>query len=450
MTNDPRPEWAVRIQSEREARKWSKYELARQLMKVADLQQGTVENLARQVRDHENGRHFPREWAPAYAAAFTLTEAEIFGISDHSSPDQAPRSDLATVNVDGTGTLDDWEAMERRRLLLAALGLGATSLGSSSESVRQLLDLAIESEIRPIEDWQLTCVDQLHALRTQPPAKVQAALAIDLLALQRQLGTASSADKSDLYRVLASLSIFHANILTRLGNHGAAIHWWRTARRASDVSNDLEVRMMVRCEEAGFGLYGQRDLGTVLRLIENAQHLGGDSPSFWNADLAGIKAKTLSLLGRHDEAKRSLQTFVDWDGGDARAGIFPTLWSFDQPHFAESWIYAASGDEARSGEAREHVLARTPDYQYGANVQLHQAMCTVVNGGIDEGAQHATTVLDALPAPYRSQMITETARTVLRLTPVDQRHKPSVRELGQTLARTTPTFALTASTSSTV
>lgn len=128
-----------------------------------------------------------------------------------------------------------------------------------------------------------------------------------------------------MHRVLAALSTLHANILTRLGDHGAAIHWWRTARRAADESKDLEVRMMVRCEEAGFGLYGQRDLGTVLRLIEEAENIGGRSPSFWKADLAGSKAKALSLLGRHDEAKRALRTFVSWDGPDARAAIIPTL-----------------------------------------------------------------------------------------------------------------------------
>lgn len=62
---------------------------------------------------------------------------------------------------------------------------------------------------------------------------------------------------------------------------------------------------MIRCEEAGVGPYGQRDLQTVLHLIDTADRLAGDAPSFWKADLADTRAKALSLLGRHDDARRS-------------------------------------------------------------------------------------------------------------------------------------------------
>lgn len=357
---------------------------------------------------------------------------------DHPTLQQPSTTARSPVNVNIGDTPDDWDDMERRRLLLAALGMGAGALGSSAESVRQLLDLVLDSEPRPIEDWGIACADHLHALRTRPPAQVRDGLNIDLLAIQRQLKTATIKEATELNRIVAALGTLQANVVTRLGDHGAAIHWWRTAKTAADLSGDLDVRMMVRCEEVGFGLYGQRDVGTVLRLIEQAKRMAGDRPSFWLADLAGTKAKALSVLGRHDDARASLSVFVGWDGGDARANIIPSLWEADQAHFAESWVYSGAGEEAHADTARDRVLSRDPEYQYAANVRLHEALCTVVEGGIDEGARQAAALLDGLPAAYRSQMITETGRRVLNAVPVEQRRRPAVGEFREVLAATAP------------
>jgi hypothetical protein len=41
--------------------------------------------------------------------------------------------------------------------------------------------------------------------------------------------TLPGADVTDLQRVLAALSTLHGGVLTRLGDHGAALRWWRTA-----------------------------------------------------------------------------------------------------------------------------------------------------------------------------------------------------------------------------
>lgn len=391
-----------------------------------------LRDLERTIRGHEAGAHRPGPtYRLLYALAYGTTEDRLFT----PSASETPRAG----SVQQTDTPHDWDEMERRRLLLAALGLGAGTF-TTGESVRQLLDLALNSESRSLDDWGMTCVDQLHALRTRPPLEFRESLSVDLLAIHRQLKTASDKDVPELQRVVAALSTLHANVLTRLGRHGAAIHWWRTARAAADASGYLDVRLMVRTEESGFGLYGQRDLGTVLRMIEAAEQIAGDRPSFWKADLAGTRAKALSLLGRHEEAEQSLRTFVHYEGSDGRASVFPTLWSFDQPHFAESWVYAGAGDEARAQEARESVLAlsRPGDYVYGANVQLHAARCTIVNGGTDEGVQQATAVLDSLEPAYRNRLITETGKAVLRTMPPDKRERPAVREFHEVLTRTAP------------
>ena len=317
--------------------------------------------------------------------------------------------------------------IERRVLLqLAALGVGASTLAP----VLHLIDLALTGEPRDVDEWQIATADHLHALRTRPAARVRDDLLIDLVSLRRQM-TTPGAQVIELQRIMAALSILQANALTRLGEHGAALRAERIARHAADASGDLDLRLLVRSMEAGLGLYGQRDPQTVLRLLDDAERIAGSS-AFWLADLTNTRAKALVLLSRHDEAKRALNVVLDALPASHHNHLindWRSEHSGSQVHFARSWVYAGAGDEAEADEARDQVLRRTGDYQYAVNVRLHEALCTVTNGGIDTGARQAVEILAGLPAAQHSQMITETGRTILRTVPVDQWQRPAVREL---------------------
>ena len=344
----------------------------------------------------------------------------------------------AASTVEGRILPGDGNDMDRRLLLhLAALGIGAGAF-ASGEGVRQLLDLVVSSETRSLEDWHVTASDHLHALRTQPPVQVRDGLAIDLLALQRQLRAADEREALELQRYVAALAMLQAHTLTRLANHTAAIHWWRTARRAADNTGDLDLRMMVRCEEAGVGLYGQRDLATILALIDDAERIAGGRPSYWKADLAGTRAKALALLGRHGEAERALVVYADYGGPDTPPSVLPALWKPDQVAFAQSWVHAYRGNESAADEARERVLAAGGAFQYGVNVRLHEALCAVVNGGVKQGALQAAAVLEAVPTARMTQMITEVGATVLRAVPPERRDDPAVQEFREVLVTTAP------------
>jgi hypothetical protein len=161
--------------------------------------------------------------------------------------------------------------------------------------------------------------------------------------------------------------------------------------------------------------------------------------SRWAIDIKGTRAKALSLLGRHDEARAALQAVrsIAPSAGAPDCPI-PTLWLPDQVYFAASWVLAAAGDERGAGEAREQVLAITPDYQYRTNVRLHSALCTVVRGGSAEGAGQAAEILDAMPAGYRNQIISEHAKYVLDAVPAADRELPAIREYEEVLATTAP------------
>ncbi|WP_405086710.1 helix-turn-helix domain-containing protein [Microbispora sp. NBC_01389] len=332
---------------------------------------------------------------------------------------------------------DKGEFMERRALLqlaIAGLGMGALGDVTAGEPVRRLLDLAMEAEPRSVEDWHLACLDHLHGLRTRPPAQVAADLLVDLMAVRHQIERSRPDDVTELHRVTAAFATVHANALTRLGEHGAALRWWRTARQAADASGDLELGLSVRATETGHGLYGQRDPETVLRLTESAQRMAGTQPSLGLALVVCSQAKAFAFLGRHKEAGHALNVTRDLLATDPPAvGIMPGYWQGGQLPYAESIIYAGTGDETVQSEASEVVLALTRDYQIMSTARLHSALCTVVNGGVDEGARLATAVMGDIHPEARSVMTTETARWVLRAVPREKHDRPAVGELRELL-----------------
>jgi transcriptional regulator with XRE-family HTH domain len=406
---------AARLVAERTRRGLTKRELGRRLAAQVTEQCPSLDTLVSYVKRWEAGKvSVSDRYRHAYSKALGVRPADLFGVADLS--------------------MCDGGDMERRRLLLATLGVGAFA---ASASLTALIDLALTSEPRDLADWQVAVADHLHAIRTRPPAQARDDLSVDLLRLRQQMMRAGGGD-ADLRRVLAALAALQGGVLTRLGEHGAALRWWRTACHAADDSADLELRLLVRAEAAGFGLYGQRDPATVLRLLDDTERIAGRSRSVWRADLNSSRAKALSLLGRHDEARAAVSVLLAAVPDEAPGSPIPTLWTADQAHFAESWVLAAAGDESGTSRARDRVLSCTGDYQYIANVNLHDALCTVVSGGTAEGAQRAAEVLDALLPRFRSQMITETARRVLAAVPRDGRDSPAVRDLAAVITATAP------------
>ncbi|GLW11141.1 hypothetical protein Misp01_62690 [Microtetraspora sp. NBRC 13810] len=334
---------------------------------------------------------------------------------------------LRTLASSGHRDLGE-SATDRRRLLQIAAAAGLGALGGT-EAVRQLLNMGIGDDFRDLDEWELSSSDHLHALRTRPPAAVAAHLAIDLDTLRRQKEVSSPAELPALHRVTAELCAIHANVLTRLGEHGAAIGWWRTGRRAADASGDFEIRLLIRSEEAGHSLYGQRSPESVLRLVDAAERLAGEPL----VHLLSTRAKALSMLGRTDEARQTLRTLLDvaHRGVPADSAGFYTP---SQVYFTQSWVYAAAGDETAAGAAQEEVRRLTGDYVYRANVELHRALCLVRARGVAEGVRHAAGMLDTVPAEYLSNHVLETGRMVLRAVPVEQRGRADVAEFGEFLA----------------
>ncbi|WP_242901811.1 helix-turn-helix domain-containing protein [Actinomadura terrae] len=352
-----------------------------------------------------------------------------------SSQDRIAAECILTLGINS----DVGDSVRRRAAIQLLTVLGANA---GAAPLHRIADLLLTSAPRDLDGWHLACIDHLHAMRSRPVAQVREDVARDQIALGGQLDSAKGDGLTELQRVEAVLALLQAHLSAQLAEHGEAVRWYRTACLAADSSGDLDLRLMIRAREAGAGLYGQRDPGTVLKLIRQAERIAGDAPSFWRADLAGARAKALSLLGQHEQALEALNFSVEYGGPDKPTSILPTMWVSDQPLFTQSWVYAGAGNEAKADQARDLLLAHPANLSgvtpYAANVRLHEARCTITKGGIDQGVTQAAQVLDAMPAEHMTQFTTATGTFVLNAVPPEQRQRPAVLEFREVLASTAP------------
>jgi hypothetical protein len=113
---DKRPEWATRLAQERALRGWSQKGMAARLRAAAtateQAQLPSPDSLRRYIRDHEAGRHFPRDYAGLYCRVFGMTRAQLFGVAAGPAASPAPAAtacDAASLAawMESTNTSDD-------------------------------------------------------------------------------------------------------------------------------------------------------------------------------------------------------------------------------------------------------------------------------------------------------------------------------------------------------
>jgi transcriptional regulator with XRE-family HTH domain len=329
---------------------------------------------------------------------------------------------IAGYRENGNSALPQGDDVERRELFqLAGLGLfGQSPLFSAGEPVRQMLERAFNTaDSYTVEDWQITCADHMHAVLSRPPATVRSDLVLDLAALQQVLAPRVNEHAADLQPVAAWLSALHANVLTRLGEHGSARRWWTTARHAADSSGDTDIRVWVRGIEAVFGLYSPRPPEAALTLARKAQSLAGERVTSGLIKAVSAEAQALAVIGRHQEAADRLRRLHELAGRDILGEKYG--WKASETWFTASWVLAYAGATETARAARDSLLALSPSYQNAANVRLHEAISISKSGGHDESLRLATQVISELDPAYRSHMILQTARMVLDTVPRDQR-----------------------------
>ncbi|MFC6080794.1 helix-turn-helix domain-containing protein [Sphaerisporangium aureirubrum] len=321
-----------------------------------------------------------------------------------------------------SGVLLDGDDMERRHLFqLAGLGLLTQgSLSGTGEPIRLMLERALgTAHDLTVEDWEAVCAGHMQAVLHQPPARVRDQLAVDLAAVRQELLRTASERASGLARVAAWLSVMYANVLWRIGEHGAGQRWLVTARHAADVSSDLDMRVWARETEAMFALYSPLPGQAVLEMARNAQAIAGTGVTPVRMRAVAMEAQALAVLGRGQEAQERLLHLYELV--DRRPAAERFSWTDDAVWFTASWVHSYGGaiDEAR--EARDNALALVATYQNSANIQLHEALSVSKSGRHDKALAIATQVISDLDPAHRTYPILHTARSVLATVPVEKR-----------------------------
>ncbi|MDH2430368.1 helix-turn-helix transcriptional regulator [Sphaerisporangium sp. TRM90804] len=312
--------------------------------------------------------------------------------------------------------------MERRHLFqLAAWGLLAQSpIFSNGEHIRQMLEQALgTAEEFTADDWEARCANHMYAILNQQPTIVREALYVDLLSVRQKLIGTSPDKAADLQRITAWMSVMYANVLMRLGEYGPSHRWLATARRAADLSRDLDMQVWVRGTAAVFALYSPLPLTTTLTLAEQAQSLAGDRVTPGLLRAVAAEAQVLAVMGRQREAENRLNHLLDLAGQAVAAEEFS--WTDDAVWFTASWVYSYGAEAEKAREARDNVLACAPRYQSQVNVQLHEALCVGAGGGYNEALNIATEVMSDLGSAYRTYPMLYTARLVLNAVPLEER-----------------------------
>lgn len=437
MTEKPRPPWAVRLEMEREAHGWSKPEMARQLLKAAGHGHGSIKSLARQVRGYENGEHFPRDWATAYATAFGLDEEKLFsGWADTARTPTMPF---------GHG-LDPHPGDEdvKRRTLLGLLAAAATvPLARETEGLRVTLNEALISAPtdRDAAAWERVAFDYSHEVGAFPAAQLLPDLLVDFAEISILIATAQGNVRFGLVRTAAQLAALTAITLTNLSDPRAARRWWRTAGHAADECGDHLIAALVRGRQAVFSLYEARPSLSILHVAREAIEIGRSQPCSGVASGYAAKAQTLAQLSRNAEAIDALQDLErvfdqlpDRVSEDRRS---QWGWSAQRLHHVTSQVHMFTGDMGRAAHAQDQALKLYPErnYQGRAQIELHRAGCQIRAGDIDEGARNAMQVLQRLPAEHAGDgLLRRTAMTSLGLAPSAAANRPTVREAYEQLA----------------
>ncbi|GAA2119879.1 helix-turn-helix transcriptional regulator [Actinomadura alba] len=330
MSDSERPGWAVRLRAEREARGWNKREMARRLLRAAGHAYGSLDSLTRQIRDWENGRHFPRDWAGAYATAFGVPEAALF-----LRPAMAELPDAADFD-------DELEALELARRA-AASDVGAETL--------EVLEMVVD--------------EFAIAYPGTPPAELLRRVRRTLSYVMQLLdGRKTLTEHRRLLVVGGWLSLLAATCHTDLHQRSAATARLRAAAQMAEHADHPEIAAWCLETEAWRALT-DGDYQRAVTLSKGAQTVAPKSSSAY-VQATAQEGRAWARLGARPETHKSL---------DRVARLVEPLPMPDRPehHYrydpAKGDAYAATtlswlGDPSAEPYARR-VLARLESAEEG-------------------------------------------------------------------------------------
>ena len=438
MGGEQRPSWAVRIESERVARGWGKFTLARHLFSAVGIDRhdpSKVKNLAKQITRHERGEVFPTAWADAYALAFGIERGELFRPVD-----------VRAGTVDRTTTPAQGDDVKRRAALqlLAVIGTEATVPPGVLEAVLADFDQAGRATT-DVEEWERVVRDYGQRIYQQPLdlPTLLAGLVADMAAVGDLLKKGHRpCDQAGLLRVGAGLSGVLAEVLSNAGDDRAARRTWSTARRMADASGDRQLQVWTRGRAAQHACWADGSRQTVMALVDEAVQITDGAPSSGLVRAHAAGAYMAALQGDRRTAYSSLDNALRAFERVRRSSGELSLLEFQESQLTwnKAYIWTVFGHRG-AAHAIDNARTLYPSDALGplTNLSLMRAFGLVRDGEPREGLDLAITTLEARPRPVMATR--QLAGQILNALPDSARALPSARELHALLSpkRTAPT-----------
>jgi hypothetical protein len=225
--------------------------------------------------------------------------------------------------------------------------------------------------------------------------------------------------------------------LLKLGEHGEARGWARTARLAADEAGDPTVRSWVRAQEA-YAHYYDQSHHAAIHVARDAQAVAAGKPCAGVALSAALEARAAAALGDHDATAAALRRAEAALAEMDFTFTIRSAFGYDeaQLRFHEGSAYSNLHDTARAWTAQRRALELYPtsDYLDRALIHLDRAACLVHDGDIRTAMSHAIDTIGELTPPQRSGLIDLRARLLLDSLHTKQRALPAARDLHEMLA----------------
>ena len=391
----------------------------------------------------------PQPWLRSQLSdALGVTTDELRDLLDGLDVEQLARLD------DGATSRQE-EDVDRRRLLesLAVLGIAtaASPAAAALETIRSSVHNAFMATDTNVHFWQERVVEYGYSYLTDPPHQFVTDLAGDLVSIRLIVGRMkpSTSAYKDWCTVAGMLACAMAKSLSNLGHTREAGKWWRTAQSATDASGDLDAQMWVRSQNVIHGLYEKRSPHLLLRQTAEAIRLGSGHACHGLASSSTGRAQALVLAGKYDAAQRELvqaEQILGQLPDEVRSDPDSVhCFSEDRLRYTETWVYAYSGDTARTDVAAEQAKGLYPvtDFRTPLQIELLQAFSRTKSGDTTEGVRHAHSRLEALPLAQRTRMVGDLAQRVLEPLSEADLKRPDVISYRELLAQS-PVKELTA------
>ena len=371
---------------------------------------------------------------------------ELFAPPPDQPPPIRPPGQADTQRVSSRPELEEEDDMRRRDVLhllggTAALGL----LSDFGESTRQGLERLLATGVgeRDLDEWERTVDLYGVEIGAAAPTVMLQHLLTDIAEVHTLLaGRTPLPAQRRLLRVAAQLSVLTAVTIIATGAPQAGRRWWRTARRMAEQVGDAELEAFVAGQQAILAMYCGYSHEQVIELADTAiSPSGRDLICTGAASATAARAQALSALGRPDDAGRALDRLrflLDRLPDQVTA---PTATWFAYPEYklrhVESYVNTRLGRTRQAAAAQDAAVAVYPASKYRglSQVQLHRAACMIMDGFVEEGITHATTILQGLPTDLRHDaLVSNVAHAALTAVPVKARALTPVADYRHLLA----------------